>query len=267
MQNLPSRIGVIAGGGVLPQKLLAFCDSKKIETFTIGFDGQTDDATLAGRDHVRTRIGAAGQIITLLQERGCKDLVIIGSVKRPKLSQMRPDFRTVSFFAKLGVRAIGDDGLLKALRAALEAEGFTLHGIHEVMDGLLMPQGVITRLAPDAGQSDAIAVGLAASRKIGEADIGQSVVVCDGAVIGTEDDSGTNALIGKCARPGAILVKSSKPQQDRKLDMPTLGSETIRLCASLGYAGIAAEAHGVLLADREIMVPLADELGLFMVGV
>lgn len=267
MQSLPEKIGVVAGGGLLPQKLLAFCEAKGIATFTVGFDGQTDAETLHGREHVLTRIGAAGQIIAMLRERGCRDLVIIGSVKRPKLADMRPDMRTISFFAKLGLRAIGDDGLLKALRAALEEEGFAIHGIHEIMDGLLMPSGLVTRHAPDDAQRADIEIGLRASRRIGEADIGQSVVVLNGDVIGTEDDNGTNALIRRAAKPGAILVKSSKPQQDRKLDMPTLGSATVRLCAELGYAGIAAEANGVLLADREIMVPLADDLGLFMVGV
>lgn len=267
MAALPERLGVVAGGGLLPAKLLAFCDSHGIETFVVGFDGHVDPALFHGRDHMLTRIGAAGTIFQTLHEKGFEDLVLIGSVRRPKLSELRPDLRTARFFARLGLRAIGDDGLLKALRAELEGDGFTLYGIHELMTGLLMPKGVLGKCHPTEGQYEDIRVGLAASRRLGEEDIGQCVVTLDEEVLGTEDEEGTDALIRRAARKGAILVKSSKPQQDRKLDLPTLGSETVRLCAGLGYAGIAAEYDGILLADREVMVPLADELGLFIVGV
>lgn len=212
------------------------------------------------------RIGEAGKIITVLRDLGFHDLVLIGSVKRPKLTSMRPDLRTAKFFAKLGLRALGDDGLLKAVRSELEEEGFIIHGIHELMPELLMPSGLVAG-SPNERQQEDIRVGLAASRKIGAEDIGQSVVVLNGIVIGTEDEGGTNALIKRAAKTGAILVKSSKPQQDRKLDMPTIGLETVRLCASLGYAGIAAEAGGVLVADRDDMIEAANRAGMFWVGV
>lgn len=267
MSALPQKLGIVAGGGTLPQTLLRFCDANNIQTFVVGFDGHVDVSVLQGREHMLTRLGAAGQIIRVLKDRHCNDLVMIGSVKRPKLSEMRPDLRTVSFFAKLGLRALGDDGLLKAVRAELEDEGFTIHGIQDIVPDLMMPKGVLGRVIPSDDQYEDIRVGMAGSRKIGAEDIGQSVVALNGDVIGTEDDDGTNALIKRAATKGATLVKSSKPQQDRKLDMPALGSDTVRLCASLGYAGIAAEYGGVLLADRDVMIALADELGLFVVGV
>lgn len=261
--TLPSKLGIVAGGGILPQKLRAFCNDNQIDSFTIGFEGHADPA-IADR---LMRIGEAGSIISAFRAQGCNDLVLIGSVTRPKFSEMRPDLRTAAFFAKLGFRALGDDGLLKAVRAELEDEGFTIHGIHELMPDLLLSAGVLTKAAPDDAVYEDIHEGLMASRHIGKRDIGQSVVVCNGDVVGTEDENGTNALIKRAAQKGAILVKSSKPQQDRKLDMPTIGSETVRLCASLGYRGIAAEAGGVLLADRAEMIEAADNAGLFVVGV
>jgi DUF1009 family protein len=267
MSKLPAKLGVVAGGGRLPQKLLEFCDSKNIETFVVGFQNHTDPALLTNRPHEITRLGAAGSIITILRDRGFQDLVLIGSVKRPKLSELRPDLRTATFFARLGLRALGDDGLLKAIRTELEEEGFVIHGIHELMDGLFMPMRVLSVSAPTQEQYETISIGLKASKKIGEEDIGQSVVVHNGEVVAVEDDNGTDNLIRRAARPGAILVKSHKPQQDRKLDMPTIGPETARLCASLGYAGIAAEAGDVLVVDREEMVSLANDAGLFIVGV
>jgi UDP-2,3-diacylglucosamine hydrolase len=266
--TLPSKIGIVAGGGSLPQKVIQFCNTNHIEHFTVAIEGQADIERLraCGCPYQVMRIGEAGSIIAVFKERGYQDLVIIGSVKRPKLMQMKPDMRTVSFFARLGFKALGDDGLLKAVRAELEGDGFVLHAIQDFMPELLMPRGVIVG-EPSLRHGEDVTIGLAASRKIGVEDIGQSVVVCDGTVIGTEDSSGTNALIKRCARQGAILVKSSKPQQDRKLDMPTIGRETITLCASLGYAGIAAEAGGVLVADYEEMKEAAQNAKMFWVGV
>jgi DUF1009 family protein len=183
-------------------------------------------------------------------KQGISDLVLIGDVKRPKFTEMRPDLRTAAFFAKLGLRALGDDGLLKAVRAELEQEGFTIHGIHELMPDLLMPAGVLTKVAPDDVAYESIHEGLMESRVIGKKDIGQSVVVLGDKVIGTEDENGTDALIRRAAQKGAILVKSSKPQQDRKLDMPTIGSETVRLCAAAcGYGGGRYSDAGRRVAD------------------
>ena len=267
MSAHPQKLGIIAGGGALPRKLLSYCDSQGIDSFVVGFEGHVEPATVQGRNHVLMRVGAAGAIMQTLRERGYRDLVLIGAVKRPKLAEMCPDLRTIAFYAKLGMRALGDDSFLKAIRAELEHEGFTIHGIHEIVPGLMMPQGAITKAQPDEAQWEDIRLGLTESRKIGKDDIGQSVVVLNEDVLGTEDDTGTAALIKRAAAKGAILVKSSKPQQDRKLDMPTVGSETVKLCASLGYAGIAAEYDGVLLADREEMVAHADAAGLFVVGV
>lgn len=263
MNAIPKKLGIVAGGGILPGKLRAFCAANGINSFTIGFEGHAD---AAASDRLM-RLGEAGNIISVLREKGCNDLVLIGSVKRPKLTELRPDLRTAAFYAKLGLRALGDDGFLKAIRAELEDEGFTLHGIHEFMPELLIGHGVVGGVIPSDEQMADIRAGLAASRKIGEEDVGQSVVVLNGKILGEEDDNGTNALIKRAAEKGAVLVKSSKPQQDRKLDMPTLGSDTVKLCASLGYAGIAAEAGGVLIADRDDMVSLANQSGLFVVGI
>lgn len=263
MAALPQKLGIVAGGGLLPAKLHAFCTSRNIDHLVIGFEGHADPA-IANR---LMRIGEAGKIMSVFRDGGYKDLVLIGSVKRPKLSEMRPDLRTAAFFAKLGFRALGDDGLLKAVRSELEDEGFIIHGIHELMGDLLMPVGVLTQRAPTDEEYEAIHTGITDARYLGEKDIGQSVVVCGNDILGSEDEDGTDALIKRAGAAGAILAKASKPQQDRSLDLPAIGSNTVRLCASLGMAGIAAESGSVLVADREEMIAEADRLGLFVIGV
>lgn len=267
MSALPQKLGIVAGGGSLPQQLIKFCGSQNIDVFVVGIEGHVDPAALSQANHAVMRIGAAGQMIKTFKEKGYTNLVIIGSVRRPKLSEMRPDLKTIGFFAKLGLQALGDDGLLKAVRKDLERDGFVLHAIQDLMPGITMPRGVLTKTSPSDDQYELIRQGIQESQLIGEADIGQSVVVRGDGVIETENSEGTNALIRRAAEKGAILVKSVKPQQDRTLDMPTLGPESVSLCADMGYAGIAAEYGGVLLTDRAEMVAIADARGLFLVGV
>ncbi len=272
MTILPAKLGIVAGGGQLPKKLIEFCDQKNIQIFIIGFDGQSDPSIMANHDHVMTRLGAAGQIVRHLKERGIQDLVLIGSIKRPHLRELRPDLYTAAFFAKLGLRALGDDGLLSAIHGTLKQEGFTIHGIQDLMQDLLMVEGAVGKRAPDKAQWSDIQLGLSVAKTLGALDVGQSVVVYDGLVLGVEGVEGTDALIHRCAsyrraEKGGVLVKSCKPQQDRKLDMPTIGPETVRLCGELGYDGIAVEAGAALLVDRDEVRRMADENKIFVVGV
>jgi UDP-2,3-diacylglucosamine hydrolase len=260
--DYPQTLGIIAGGGTLPQTLISFCHANHINPFVIGIDGHVQN----GLTPFIFRLGAAGQMIKILKGRGIQNIVIIGSVTRPSFLQLRPDLHTAIFFAKLGLRALGDDGLLKAVRAELETEGFKIHGIQDFIPDLLMPNGLLSKAAPNAAQNADIALGFKECEKLGLADLGQSVIVHDGCVLGVEDAKGTNALIKSAGARGAILVKAAKPNQDRALDLPTLGPETVSLCGAMGMAGIAGAAGDVLLTDRVAMVKMADNLNLFMVG-
>lgn len=114
-------------------------------------------------------------------------------------------------------------------------------------------------------------MGVAAARELGRLDRGQAVLVADGQVVAREETGGTtrmlaNAVAAQKAR-GGVLVKIAKPGQERRVDLPSVGTETVRQSAKAGLAGIALEAGGSLVIDREGVVRAADEAGLFVVGV
>ena len=266
------RLGVIAGSGRLPETLLHACDSKGIEPFVVGFEGQTDPSLVQGRNHMWTRLGAAGQVIQTLKAHDIHDLVLIGSMRRPTLGELRPDLKTVEFFARLSVRAIGDNNLLGILRNILEEEGFTLHGIHRFADDLLTPSGVIGHYKPKKDDWIDIKRGLEVSQILGAQDIGQSVIVQEGMVLGVEAAEGTDELIQRCKHlrrkgRGGVLVKTCKPQQDRDLDLPTIGPETVQQAASCGLAGIAVQAGQSLLIDSQKVAEIADQHKIFVIGI
>lgn len=256
----------------MPERLAYACEQKGITPFIVGFEGQTDPGVVQGRNHMWTRLGAAGQVIGTLKAHNITDLVLIGPIRRPTLSELRPDLRTAEFFARIGLKALGDDGLLGAIRAELEKEGFVIRGVHEFAQDLLCAEGVLGTRKPSREEWVSIKHGLEISQAIGALDVGQAVIVQQGAVLGVEAAEGTDGLIRRCrtlARKGegAILVKTCKPQQDKDFDLPTVGPDTVELAAESGLDGIAIEAGNSLLIDPQRVAEIANKHKMFVVGV
>ncbi len=119
---------------------------------------------------------------------------------------------------------------------------------------------------------------MAAARTMGSFDIGQAVVVADGLVLAVEAQEGTDAMLARCAalpeairrprgRPAGVLAKAVKPLQGRRIDLPTIGPATVMGAARAGLVGIAGEAGALLIVERDSVIQLADDLGLFVLGV
>lgn len=257
------KLGIIAGGGGVPRQLQEACNTQNIETYIVGFKDYTDQVT----PDYWGRIGASGKIISALKSAGITDLVMIGAIKRPSLFDMWPDWITFKFLWKAWVKSFGDSGLLSAARGELEQMGFRLHGVHKFLPHLLMGEGVLGHEAPKDGHQMDVQIGIAAARELGAQDIGQAVLVKDGQVIAREDSRGTNAMIKRFGTDGAILVKMCKPQQDMDLDLPTLGTRTVKLCAERNMSGIVGQAGSTLLVERDAVQKAADAHGLFILGV
>lgn len=266
-------LGIIAGSGGLPRRLVDDCRDKGRDVFVLALEGEADAETIDGATHAWCRIGAAGKALKLLRAHGVTDVVYAGGVRRPALTAIRPDWRAAKFFAKVGYRLLGDDGLFSAIAKEMELEGFRVVGAHELLDAsVAVPEGLLGRVAPDAVAEGDIARGLEIARALGVLDIGQAVVVQQGLVLGVEAIEGTDALLRRCAglrRDGAggVLVKIEKPGQEARIDRPTIGSRTVRLAAEAGLRGIAVQAGATLLLDRDEVIRTADAGGLFLVGI
>lgn len=260
------KLGIFSGGGGLPRLLVDYCKHNNIEPYVVAFKSQTDPETYIGVEHIHTRIAASGSILKWLKNNDIKDVVFIGAIKRPLLRTMIPDLTTLLFFLTKGIWARGDNAILKAARVYLEKRGIKLHGIHTFLPSLLMPAGVLTKQIPEIKETD-IQLGVTESQNLGVKDIGQAVLIKGGQIIGREDAKGTNALIRKYGEEGAILVKTCKPQQDKDLDLPTIGLGTVQACLDKKMAGIVAHAGNSLFLDQAAAVGLADKNKMFIKGV
>ncbi len=267
-----NKLAVIAGGGALPGLVIQACREAGRPYFVVALEGQADPAGLDGVPHAWCRLGAAARGEKLLREFEPQEVVFVGKVRRPSLKELRPDWRALKVIVKATVRALGDDGLLRAIIKEFEAEGVKVVGPHEVVKGLLAVEGVYGRARPDRQARIDIARGMQAAKAIGTLDVGQAAIVQQGIVLALEAIEGTDALVARAGAlqrkgPGGVLVKAPKPGQERRIDLPGVGVDTVEAVARAGLRGIAVEAGGALIIDRATVAARADALGVFIVGI
>lgn len=269
----PTKLGILAGSGDLPGRLVAACRAARREVFVVAFEGVTEAEEIDACAHVWTHLGAVGRTLALLHEAGVEEVVLAGPVERPSLWRgLRLDGRALRLLKNIGKGALGDDKLLSSLVKELEGDGFRVVGVDTILGELLAPLGAIGALEPDADAQADIATAVKVALALGALDVGQAVVVQQGVVLGVEAIEGTDALLARCATlrregPGGVLVKLTKPGQERRTDLPTIGPRTVEGAVAAGLAGIAIEAGGSLIIDRAAVVIAADSAGLFVVGV
>ena len=237
------------------------------------------DPTAAERfRHHWITVGQYGRAKKLFREENCKNLVFIGTLVRPSLSEIRLDWATLLVMGRVwSAFRGGDDHLLSGVGRIFEQDGFRLLGLKEVAPDLLMPEGCVTRTAPDQNAMADIARGREVLHALGSFDIGQAAVVIDGHVVGVEGIEGTDELLmritslrgsGRIRAPAGrgVLEKAPKSGQDLRFDLPTVGSRTVKGAASARLAGVAVIAGNTVVADPQAMIEAADTAGLFVTG-
>lgn len=274
-----SPLAIICGAGKFP---FAVADAvvrrgRRVVLFAIA--GWADPKDVARYPHHWGRLAQVGRFCRLARQDGCRDVVFIGALTRPSIMQLRIDLTTLRLLSRIiAAYRGGDDHLLSGVARIFEHLGFRLVGAHEVAPEILVPEGRLGRHAPSARDQADIVVGHALLAAMGPFDVGQAVAVAANRVIAVEAAEGTDRMLARIAelrRDGklhlpakaGVLVKAPKPSQDRRYDLPSIGSRTVEAAAAAGLAGIAVEAKGAITADLHDLVRNADAAGLFVVGV
>lgn len=274
MRSLSGHVvGILAGGGPLPARVAEAVHARGGSVFIIGFEGFAEPEVVAPWPHQVVRLGAAGLMLSLLREHKCRDLVLIGPVRRPSLRSLYPDSEGVRILARVGRSFFsGDDGLLASLVRILGEEGFRVRGAHEFLPHAVSEPGVLGQVQPDEAARYDIMHGIEVVQTLGRLDIGQGCVVQNGLVLTVEAMEGTDRMLeraGLCRQPGdgGVLIKLLKPGQDKRADMPTIGPATIHNAQKAGLRGIAFEAGHTLITDLKACIAEADRAGLFLMAV
>jgi len=269
-------LAIICGGGTLP---FAVADAvtkcgRRVVLFAIR--GWADPKRVVDYPHYWAALGQFGAFCRLARREGCQDVVLIGSMMRPAIWQIRPDLQTLRLLPRIfGMFRGGDDYLLKGVAAIFEEHGFRLLGAHAVAPEILMPEGTLGRERPTERDNADIAKGLAFLTAASPFDVGQAVVVADARVLAIEAAEGTDSMLeriaqlrqtGRIASGLGVLVKAAKRNQDRRLDLPSIGPQTVEGAARAGLAGIAVVAGSTVVAEPAQIGAIADRAGLFVLG-
>lgn len=272
-------LGIIAGGGSLPATVARAARSSGRQVFVIALAGFADPQSLQDYPCAVVRVGKAGEVLALLRQYGCTEVVMIGTLVRPALRDLGFDFTTLRLLAHVAkLYHGGDDKLLSGIAKYMETRGLRVLGAHEIAPEILMPLGPLaSHKLPNALVPDAV-TALAAIAALGPWDVGQGMVIVDGRIVAVEGAEGTDRMLHRVRelqdqrrlprlKHQGLLVKAPKPQQDHRIDLPAIGARTVEAAAQAGLAGICVAAGGVIVAEPQEMIRAADLSGLFVEGI
>lgn len=275
----PSPLAIICGGGSLPRTIAESVGRSGRRCIMFPVRGWAEPDAVAAFRHHWIDLGAFGRFQRLMQAEGCRDIVFIGTILRPSVSQLRLDWGTVRVLPKVW-RAFrgGDDHLLSGVGRIFSAHGYRLIGAHEVVPDILVPEGALGRLAPSERDTADIGLGLELLKAMSPFDVGQAAVVANRHVLAVEAAEGTDRLLARIAelrrdgrirtKPGTgVLVKAAKVGQDHRFDLPAIGPKTIDGVAQAGLAGLAAVAGSAIMVEPQELIRRADAAGVFAFGV
>jgi UDP-2,3-diacylglucosamine hydrolase len=276
--EISSPVGLIAAGGVMPFAVADSLIARGIDPVLFALRGSCDPVKVTRFRYHWISIGQISRLTRLMRSENCRDLVFIGTLVRPALSEIRLDWGTLRVIPRvLAAFRGGDDHLLSGIGGILEQDGFRMVGIKDVAPDLLMPEGCLTRASPDENAAGDIARGREVLHALSPFDIGQAAIVIDGHVVGVEDIEGTDGLLARVARLRAegriraktgrgALVKAPKSGQDLRFDLPTMGPRTVEGAAAAQLAGIAIVAGNTIVVDPQDVIEAADAASLFVTG-
>jgi len=272
-------LALICGGGSLPGAVAEAVVRRGRRPVMFGLKGWADAKVIEQYAHHWIAIGQAGRFFRLAQAEGCREVLFIGAVLRPRITQLRLDWQTIRVMPHLA-RAFrgGDDTLLAGVASIAESGGVRVVGLDEVAPEVFVPAGALGRHQPSDRDRADIARALKVIAALGPFDVGQAAVVANNNVLAVEAAEGTDNMLGRIAdlrRQGrvtspvgtGVLVKAPKPSQDRRFDLPSIGPRTVENAARAGLAGVAVTAGSTIIAEAAEVSAAADRAKIFVVGV
>jgi hypothetical protein len=258
-----TTLGVIAGNRSLPLEFARLAREQGVERLVaVAFEGETQPELIEFVDDlVWVRVGQLGKLIDALTSRGVRHCVMVGQVAPRNLFDLRPDLRALKLLWRLKEK--NAHTIFGAIAEELARDGVELIEATPWLAPLMPATGFRLGPAPSAELEADLAFGLRIAKETSRLDIGQSVVVKQGAVLAVEAWEGTDACLrrgGELAGPkgGAVGVKVAKASHDLRFDLPCIGAQTIEACVAARYAGFGFEAGRTLLLEREQVTRLVE---------
>lgn len=263
-------LGIIAGWGRLPVEVAKAVRDRYDKVVAIAVLESVDEELRSVVDaYHAVNIGQLTELLGIMKQEQVSEVILIGKVSKDLLFRdIRLDDRMKKLLA--GLPNHNDDTLMLAFVRELACAGLKVLDQTAYIRTLLAAEGVMTERQPTEAEWQDIEYGYIMAKEIGRLDIGQTIVVKSRAVLAVEAIEGTDAAIrrgGQLAKTGAVVVKTAKPQQDVRFDMPGVGPQTIQSMIDADAKVLAIEAGKTILVDRKTIVSMANEHGIAIVGI
>ncbi len=265
-------IGLIAGQGELPILFAKAASFLKRPIFVFGIEGVTDKRI---EDFVPEAhyvgLGELGKLVELLKLKKIKQVAFAGGVPKKRIydPSLELDSSAQGFIRQTPNK--GDDHILRALVIYLKVKcGTRVIDPRSFLKEALAPKGVMTRRSPSEQENRDLKLGAQVARHVGKMDIGQTVVVKDGVVLAVEALEGTDQAIrrgGELGNGGIVVVKTSKPNQNLRFDLPCVGLETLRSLKAASARVLGVEAGKTIMISKEKLIEAANAVNICLVGI
>lgn len=264
-----SAIGLIAGSGRFPTLFARAAKAKGFTVHAVAHELEADPSLfheVASLDWVK--VGQVDGIVKPFKKHGVSQAVMAGGIGRIRsFTQARPDVGAFRIAASL--ESMRDDAILRAVAQYFERQGITIIAPTALVPEFLAGRGHLAGPKPTDAQLNDARIGKEVAEALGRADVGQTVVVRDGAVLAVEAVEGTDEAIrraGVYGGKGAVVVKRAKPGQDTRFDLPAIGPVTLEVMREAGASVLAIEAGSTVVIDREQLFKWAERMSISIVG-
>lgn len=265
---------ILAGNGFLPFNVIKELKKQKKNFFILIISRSGWDSKLKNYNYKVISLGSIVTELYLLKKKGYNDIIFAGSIKRPNISTIKPDLKSIKFIPRL-IKVFlkgGDNFLLKFIINELEKMKFKVQNIRSVAPNLFLGSGNFTNFKPNKINLYDIERGQNILNVLSRYDVGQSIIVQQGTVIGIESIEGTDELIKRSYKflksngEKATLIKLFKKKQEIKADLPTIGTKTLSLCKKNLFSGIVFSANKTLFIDKKKIIKKMENNNMFLLG-
>ncbi|MBR2141428.1 MAG: UDP-2,3-diacylglucosamine diphosphatase LpxI [Rickettsiales bacterium] len=268
------KLGLVAGGGELPLEVVKYCKNNNVELYCVLVGGFANKNNYINQNAVEIKIGQVGKAIKYFRNNGVRDVVFAGNVKKPHFGLMIMDFKGFLLLRDiLKNKVFGDNTILETVVNFLKKYDLNIIEIDSILDNIKLSAGNNTSITCSEEYLEDVEIGNNMLKTISNFDVGQSAVVQQKNIIGIECFEGTKELILRCGKlkynsgRKPVLVKIKKTNQTRKIDLPTIGVDTIEQVHTAGYAGIAVDYKNCIVLSVNKVIDLANKYNLFIYGI
>lgn len=262
------KIGLIVGKGKFPVYFINEAQKNNIPIELIVISEDIDEEIKNRKDYVKFNIGNVGEIVKYLLKNNIKKVTMLGKVEKSEIfSKIKFDDYGQKILDMLPDKK--DETLLFAIIAFLKLNGIKVLRQDFLMKNFIFEEKCYTLKKPSSEDKKTIKIGIEVAKKLSEVDVGQSIVCRDKSVVCLEAIEGTDETIKrayKYSNTNNILIKMSRPQQDKRVDIPVIGFDTVKTCIENGVKGIVAESKKMIFLDKEKCIDFADKNNFFIVG-